>query len=910
MFEGAVTEQPSCCDVKDCSHRAIPARARCARTTTRTLQRQISRSLRWLQSRSDTQLRVGYWIVAALAFVAILVVLKSTLGGNVVHTDDCLWTVKNQHGALSLVVTDVVAGGNADVAGIRTGDVVLAIGEVDLAGHNFRSAVELITTAQNALDRSPVGVPVPYLVRRDGNLLLLKVTLSDQLPFLRFLVPVLSFLWLVIGVTVVGLRPSGRVQRLFFLVAATVIFAFSILPPETFNGPLQPVVSILWLLIGCSFFVLWPRFCTIFPVEQRTFESRGGRGFFVGLTALASLNVILLAVLTIWGGKLGDNFATEIFGWTLNIANYSLRGIGFGAGVYFLFRGYRRLPASADRRPVTVILVGSILASAALVYTMIIQTTIAGVTILYPQFLLPVLLLLALPISFGYAVFRYQVMDLGRVLKTTLVYTATMALIAGLYLAAAYALGQVLGSLLSQEFQGTAEVLSFVLFVMLFEPLKRKVQTGIENKFFPQRRDYSGRLATYAAEITETIGAHAVAERTALALQAALDLRGVCVAIEDPNDGSLKPVARASEFAPVPVDGEAIDSLRHLFRQSHNLILLETTSNPQFENLQMYFPYVIGMYAQGRVTGAILMSRPHDDANLSGSQIAFIAGVAAQAAAALEVARLYEEELARQRYREELATARRIQESLLPAEMPDIPGITISAVSSPAQAVGGDYYDVIRLSEDRFLVTIADVSGKGLPASLYMAEFHGMVHVACGQHGSPKDILTTLNEHLFEVITRGSFITAAMLVFDTTRRSVCYARAGHTPIVRRGSKTVDTLIPTGVALGLCSRELFAELLQEYTVEYEPGETFILYSDGVSEAMNTERQEFGEGRLLDVVAERHDDNPETLRNKILSNVEAFRGTADQNDDITVVIVQIDTEADQPAEQDLPAATTSN
>ena len=124
------------------------------------------------------------------------------------------------------------------------------------------------------------------------------------------------------------------------------------------------------------------------------------------------------------------------------------------------------------------------------------------------------------------------------------------------------------------------------------------------------------------------------------------------------------------------------------------------------------------------------LALPADGEPLSGSQTPFIMSVTTQGASALEVARLYEQELRRQRYQEELATARRIQESLLPATMPSVPGISISAVSDPAQTVGGDYYEAIQLDERRFLVMIADVSGKGLPASLYMAELHGMVLIA------------------------------------------------------------------------------------------------------------------------------------------------------------------------------------
>ncbi|MBS1913113.1 MAG: SpoIIE family protein phosphatase [Bacteroidetes bacterium] len=850
---------------------------------------------------SETALRVIFSLTALVSFAAIVTIAMVTVPQSMMHTDDCLWTVTPGRGHQDLVVSEVIPGGRADEAGVRVGDRVLRIGTVDITEYRANSPQELRDYSQEVLQKLPVETPLDYVVERNGAILRLRILLKQQLLFPSLLVPLLSFLWLVIGLVVVLPRPRGKVQRMFFLVTVTVIFGLSF--PPLRDSPLSIPLLLLWYAAGCAFFLLWLLFCTVFPVDQKILGSRFGRICISIVVADLILNVGLQLGAVAFGIALNNSVAVPIL-----YSGIAIRFLCFVLGVLFLFRGYRRLPASADRRPVTVIVVGSILACAALIYMGFIQTTLRESQILYPQYLLPVFLLLALPISFGYAVFRYQVMDLGRVVRTTLVYTSTMALIAGLYLGLGYLIGQALGSLITEEFKGPVKVLSFALFVMLFDPVKRKLQTAIENRFFPQRRDYSGRLATYAAEITETVGAQAVAERTAITLQQALDLRGVCVAIEDPDDdGNLKPVARASEFAPVPVDGATIESLRHLLRQSHNLILLETAADPKLENLQMYFPYVIGMYAQGRVTGAILMSRPHDDQNMSGSQIMFIAGVAAQAAAALEVARMYGQELARQRYREELATARRIQESLLPAEMPTIPGISISASSLPAQAVGGDYYDVIQLGNNRFLVTVADVSGKGLPASLYMAEFHGMVHVACGVHTSPKEILTTLNEHLFEVITRGSFITASMLLFDTERHTVSYARAGHTPIIRRG-REVDTLIPNGVALGLCSRELFEELLHEYTVAYEPGETFILYSDGVSEAMDAERHEFGEGRLHDVIAGTAGESADALRRRILAQVESFRGEAEQNDDITVMVIHVErsTTEEGGSSRQLPAS----
>ncbi len=854
------------------------------------MKRLIPISLQRLRHPSDQHLRLLYSLIALVALIAIIVTMTRGFKNTVLHTDDCLWHTREVNGRLGLVVTKVIPGGNADKAGVMIGDRVLQIGDQLIPLVHPAEEERLLMHAQQALRSSPVDVEIPYVVERRGELHDLRIVLTKQFLFFPLLAPAFALLWLVIGVMVALTRPHGLVQRQFFFTAALVIFAFTVPPLNITESAIGLVVGVLWVIAGSCFFPLWLYFCTVFPIDQQTFSSGRSR---VALYATAGF-LIFCPLLSIAAYLIPLDLPAGLFQ-KINYINIGISALLFGGGVWSLFRGYKRMPASADRRAMTVILVGTILASLALFYITVIQTAVADIAILYPQYLLPLLLLLALPISFGYAIFRYQVMDFRRVVKTTLVYTATMALIAGLYLAVGYGVGQALGALTGEVFEGSVEVFSFVLFLLLFEPVKRRVQTAIENRFFPQRRDYSGHLGAFAAQITETVGAEAVAMLTAVTLQQGLELRGVCVVVEDSFDGELKPMARASEFAPVPVHDEAIEALRHLLRQTHNLTSLDTITDPGFTDLRSHFPYVIGLYAQGRVIGAILMSRTRDGEALSGSQTSFIAGVAGQTAAALEVARLYEEELARQRYREELATARRIQESLLPAEMPKIPGISVSAVSQPAQAVGGDYYDVLRMADDRFMVIVADVSGKGLPASLYMAEFHGMVHVACGMLKSPKEILTTLNEHLFEVMARGSFITATMLLFDTTRKSVSFARAGHTPIIRRNRSAVDALVPTGVALGLCSRELFGELLQEYTVEYEPGETFILYSDGVSEAMNTRREEFGEGRLHDIISGAASDTTvEVLRNRILTHVESFRGPAEQNDDITLMVVRVDKE----------------
>ncbi|HVK36949.1 MAG TPA: SpoIIE family protein phosphatase [Candidatus Kapabacteria bacterium] len=841
----------------------------------------ISKAIsRRLSALTVVQLRFAFTLMAAIGLAAATVVATNTFRHLVTHSDECVWgDDRFMPGAWAVHIVEILPGGRADQAGLKVGDRVLAIN-----GTLVGTGPSAPFRAQELLDKSPVETPIPYVVERDGRVIEATIELTRIVRFYLFAIPALSVLWIVIGLMVVFSRPRGHVQFEFFALAVTSIFALSLMPSTP--KPQDPAVMLLWGIAGVAFYIIWFHFFSIFPVDQKIFERQSRRRLIYAPASLLLVLGLLSVVL--------EMLAVKPPGWLSFVLGYGTFGIlmlYFIGGIVLLYRGYRMLSATPERRPITVILIGSILAGAVLVYITVLQTTRAvSTSVLYPQFLIPIVLLLALPVSFGWAIFKHQVMDFRPVVRATLVYGVSMLLLGGLYLSVAYGVGQLFGSLTVKEFQTPVEMLIFVAIALAFEPMKRQMQTTLENRFFPQRRDYSKQLGTYVTEVAETVGTRGVAGLMASTLRSTLELRGCWVLLED-GDGFVQLVARDTEYPAVTLDETDIDTLRSLLRGQHTLIPLETAGDAVGEHLQKYFAYVIGLYAQGRVIGAVLLSRTESGDPLSGSQTPFIVGVTTQGASALEVARLYEGELRRQRYQEELATARRIQESLLPATMPDIPGISISAVSDPAQTVGGDYYEMIQLDEARFLVMIADVSGKGLPASLYMAELHGMVRIASAIHTTPKKILTMLNEHLYRVIERGSFITATLLLFDTERRTVSYARAGHTPIIRRNGKQIDTLVPAGIGLGM-NQHSFERFLQEYTVNYEPGETFILYSDGVSEAMNARREEFGEGRLIDVISGAADRGAQEICDGIIQRIVEFRGGAEPNDDVTVVVIRIE------------------
>jgi phosphoserine phosphatase RsbU/P len=255
---------------------------------------------------------------------------------------------------------------------------------------------------------------------------------------------------------------------------------------------------------------------------------------------------------------------------------------------------------------------------------------------------------------------------------------------------------------------------------------------------------------------------------------------------------------------------------------------------------------------------------------------------------------LLRQQAEKERLEEELRIARQIQMSLLPAEgAVSLPGLQIAALCLPAAEVGGDYYDLIPLSETRLGVLVADVSGKGTSAALYMAELKGLVLSLARIYSSPAALLTEANSILCGTLDSRSFITMTYAVVDSAARSMRYARAGHNPIVHLEAKTGRTrvLTPPGLGLGLDRGERFAEVLEEAEVPLTSGDTFLFFTDGLSEAMNQRSELFGERRLRDVVEQGDGLGSEELKQRILEEIRAFADGASQHDDMTMVILKV-------------------
>ncbi len=259
---------------------------------------------------------------------------------------------------------------------------------------------------------------------------------------------------------------------------------------------------------------------------------------------------------------------------------------------------------------------------------------------------------------------------------------------------------------------------------------------------------------------------------------------------------------------------------------------------------------------------------------------------------------LLQEAAEKKRLEEELRIARAIQMSLLPRGPLGMPGVAVTALCVPAREVGGDYYDFFRLGERRLGLLIADVSGKGTSAALYMAELKGLVLSLSEIYDSPRRLLIEVNRIISENLDSRSFITMTYAILDLDARSLVYARAGHTPLIHLASAdgpAAQILTPDGMVLGLRLpgvAEKFAEILEEATLTVSPGDVLVFFTDGITEAMNRDADLFGESRLSRLVEEHGHLSSDELRERILREVQAFVGDADQHDDMTMILLKIE------------------
>jgi serine phosphatase RsbU (regulator of sigma subunit) len=261
-----------------------------------------------------------------------------------------------------------------------------------------------------------------------------------------------------------------------------------------------------------------------------------------------------------------------------------------------------------------------------------------------------------------------------------------------------------------------------------------------------------------------------------------------------------------------------------------------------------------------------------------------------QAAISLENVRLVELSVKRQAAEEELRIAHEAQMRLLPQRMPLVRGFDIDGLCITANEIGGDFYDVIPVGAGRVDVVIGDVSGKGAAAAFYMAEFKGVIQTLVSHFDSPRDILAEMNSFLRKQCDQDMFLTMVYAILQPSRRTVRFARAGHCPVGLLRGQSLSWLEPKGLGLGLVPEKFFKSRLEERRLTLKSGDVLFFYTDGLTEARNPEREEFGEERLAELLAGTPPCTARELVRTVADRVDEFTANVPRHDDITMLALR--------------------
>jgi sigma-B regulation protein RsbU (phosphoserine phosphatase) len=316
---------------------------------------------------------------------------------------------------------------------------------------------------------------------------------------------------------------------------------------------------------------------------------------------------------------------------------------------------------------------------------------------------------------------------------------------------------------------------------------------------------------------------------------------------------------------------------------------LDENSQLRLEMENINAELISPMVVQGDVRGIVLVGKKLQESDFNEVDLMFVQSLSGTAMISLENERLFREEVKKKKLESEMDLALEIQKNLLPKVVPELAGIDLYGMSRPSRHVGGDYFDYIKLSDSRILIAIADVSGKGMPASLLMANVQATLRVLSPLNLPLIEMVRRINGVIYNNTTADKFVTFFCGILDSESNTFEYINAGHNPpFLFHLDGELELLTKGGIILGIDDFEYPYEI---GNVDLNSGDLIYLFTDGVSEAMDSDHNEYGEDRLEAIVRDNLNENSVNISQIILDDVSLFTDGNAQYDDITMVIMKI-------------------
>lgn len=796
-----------------------------------------------------------------------------------------------------LVVREVVVGSGAHQAGLRPGDQILGIA---------RNILRSKTHAAELLNQHRVGDEVPYFVRRGRELEETMVVLGPHrigsLPYLYACL--LGFAFFFVGLFVLTRQPGLRAAQLFFLLSVLfLVFLVCRLRPASYTWIDSFVITtgmmaLLFLpATFLHFFLIFPKPIPLRPEPGDDGYTGKRRRWLVTLAAVYLLPPLVL-VATVAEAWIGDRVMLLISG--APAANWWVLAIYIVLGLAALAVNSRRVKNPRARRGVALVLFGVTFG----------LLPFLVVAVAFPSFLhtekflfYGVAPLILVPLTFAYAIVRFQLLDIRVIVRKSLLYTATTAVVTAFY-AGGIALfnGLTRGTRLADS--AYFPIVFALVIVLLFEPLRRSIQVLVDRFFYAERnrlqtaiRDL-GRAFALKVDLTEVV--RDLVDRLPQAV--GVDFAALYLLRGDRLERAAGPAQLPRELAYLPELHEALAARNRLTQLGE---ISPVTGEPDqiaelTDALEAAGVEALGdLASQRRRVGLLLLSgKKEGQLGLDPAELELLDDLLQQVAVGIETSMLLEERTHQAELERDLEIAALVQSALLPSSVGFGPGWRAAAVCQPARQVGGDFFTELPGPTDgTTAIVYGDVAGKSVSGAMVMMAAHEVMHSLALTHRDPETLMGLANQRLLQLGPGKSFVAMAYLASSPQGDCLYYILAGQPqPLLRSLDGQVRELPLPEHRLPLGALDNGAYRLSR--AEMGVGELVLGYSDGVIDAQSPAGEDFGVERLARVVAAAPAD-PQAVVAEVVEALNQFTEGSEPYDDVTLVALSRDPEEAQCA-----------
>ncbi len=791
-----------------------------------------------------------------------------------------------------LVPDTILTGGPVDRAGIRMNDTLLLANGVSVASDG---------ALQQVIDRVRTGLAARYTVRRGDHLVQLEVFIERGWSeiVLHWLFKLAGFLYIFMGIFVFFRKPEREKVGIFLIFTSVAGWLLAV---GSVNASwLAPTPKLVfYLMLSFNVFFVSPfsldffRRLMFFPPGSPPPQRLTLLTYLPGLAGLALF--LTPVIISSFQGK-PDLFVEE--GLWRKIQRFSVPGVMAVYLVWFmseLFMRFSKKQQVINPRQGKWLGLGTGIPMA--------------IFILFDQILKPVLnlpvlqwaqlMLLIPPFVLSYLILKERLLDVGVVIKRSVIYAILSALLIGTFVVLIMAISELVVFVTGQESK-LAIFAAALLTAVVGNLYREKTQNYLDRKFFKERHDYQKSLLEFSKDLSQLQEVEPLLAKVSCEFAGALHLSNCLPYVYDQRTDAYVMIApyclSDPQLLKVRYSASEFGLTTLLVKERRPLEFYDLETNPLFTHLPVAekvalkktdTAVAVPLLVKEKLVGMLHLGNKKSGDYFNPEDLDFFATLTASLAVAVENARLYKEELEKREMERELDVARQIQERLVAScRLPKIPGLDLATTYQPSKQVSGDLFSVIPTKGNQLALAVGDVSGKGIPASLLMATVQATLSALVEQKLAPMEIMQRLNRLVHENSQPEHFVTFFFGLYDLSTRQLTYVNAGHNPpLYFPANGSPKELSEGGLLLGMFPENHY----ETGQLVLQPLAPLVFYTDGVTEAENHAEEQFGVSRLAELIREQSHLPAELLGERILASVRQFCDGRELGDDLTLVILK--------------------